>query len=186
MSDNKIYNVKNRSAGLVVYKISETGARREFNPGETKKIGYEELLQLSYQPGGRELMAEYLQIKDTGVLESFNIQTEPEYNMSEEDIVKLIQTGSLDAWKDALDFAPAGVIDLIKEFSVKLPLTDYNKRKAMKDMLGFDIDAAIAFSAPETPEENAASAPTRRVQPESEKPETGRRTTAQYKIIDEE
>jgi hypothetical protein len=48
--------------------------------------------------------------------------------MSEADVKELILNGSLDAWKDALDFAPAGVIDLIKDFSVKLPLTDYNKR----------------------------------------------------------
>lgn len=185
MSDNKIYNVKNRSAGLVGYKITESGVRREFHPGETKKIGYEELLQLSYQPGGRELMAEYLQIQNAEVLESFNIRTEPEYNMSENDIKKLILEGSLDAWKDALDFAPAGVIDLIKEFSVKLPLTDYNKRQAIKEMIGFDVDKAIAFSAPEVVEENAASAPARRVQPEAEKPETGRRTSAQYKIVEE-
>ena len=185
MSDNKIYNVKNRSAGLVGYKISETGTRREFYPGESKKISYEELQQLSYQPGGRELMAEYLQIQSAEVLKSFNIRTEPEYNMSEADVKKLILEGSLDAWKDALDFAPAGVIDLIKEFSVKLPLTDYNKRQSMKEMLGFDVDAAIAFSQPDSTEEPAGSAPARRVQPEAEKPEGGRRTSAQYKIVEE-
>ena len=184
MSNNTMYNVKNRSAGLVGYKISESGVRREFYPGEVKKIGFEELQQLSYQPGGRELMAEYLQINSAEVLEEFNIKTEPEYNMSENDIKKLILEGSLDAWKDALDFAPAGVIDLIKDLSVKLPLTDYNKRQAIKEMIGFDVDAAIRLSAPETTEESAGGAPTRRVQPSVEKSEGGRRTTAEYKVIE--
>ena len=184
MSNNKIYNVKNRSAGLVGYKINESGVRREFYPGESKKIGFEELQQLSYQPGGRELMAEYLQINSAEVLESFNIHTEPEYNMSEADVKNLILSGSLDAWKDALDFAPAGVIDLIKEYSVKLPLTDYNKRQALKEMIGFDVDKAIEFSQPDIVEDTAASAPARRVQPETNKPETGRRTASEYKIIE--
>lgn len=41
--DNKILNVTNRSAGMVVYNIPEEGIRREFMPGETKKINFEEL-----------------------------------------------------------------------------------------------------------------------------------------------
>ena len=42
------YNVKNRSAGIVLYKIPEQGITRRFAPGETKRLSYEELLQLSY------------------------------------------------------------------------------------------------------------------------------------------
>ena len=42
------YNVKNRSAGIVLYKIPEEGITRRFAPGETKRISYQELLQLSY------------------------------------------------------------------------------------------------------------------------------------------
>ena len=33
-----ICNVKNRSAGMVVYRIPEMGIRREFAPGETKEF----------------------------------------------------------------------------------------------------------------------------------------------------
>jgi hypothetical protein len=184
MSNNKIYNVKNRSAGMVGYKIPEQGIRREFHAGEVKKIGFEELQLLSYQPGGRTLMAEYLQITEAEALESLNIHTEPEYFMSEEQIKDLILHGSLDAWKDALDFAPAGVIDLIKDMSVKLPLADYNKRQAMKEMLGFDVDTAIEFSKPDKDEEPASGAPTRRVQPTIETATPGRRTSTDYKIVE--
>ena len=183
MSNDTIYNVKNRSAGLVGYKIAESGIRREFYPGETKKVSFGELQQLSYQPGGRELMAEYLQIKEAEVLNQFNIHTEPEYNMSEADIKELILSGSLDAWKDALDFAPAGVKDLIKDFSVKLPLTDYNKRQAIKEILGFDVDAAIRLNEPDkTAEDKENAAPQRRVQP-AEAATPGRRTSGEKYII---
>jgi len=55
----------------------------------------------------------------------------------------LIKTGSLDAFLDALDFAPTAVIDLIKKLSVDIPLVDMNKRKALKEKTGFDVDAAL-------------------------------------------
>jgi len=38
-----VYNVKNRSTSMVVYTIPENNIRREFMPGETKKISKEEL-----------------------------------------------------------------------------------------------------------------------------------------------
>lgn len=57
---NKTYIVKNRSSNKVVYRIPELGIRREFMPGESKKIDYEELEKLSYRPGGSNIIANYL------------------------------------------------------------------------------------------------------------------------------
>ena len=37
------YNVKNRSASTVVYNIPDQNIRREFAPGEEKKIAFKEL-----------------------------------------------------------------------------------------------------------------------------------------------
>ena len=34
--------------------------------------------------------------------------------MTEKEVIDLIKTGSLDAWLDCLDFAPNGVIEMIK------------------------------------------------------------------------
>ena len=39
----KMYRVKNRSAGVVIYRIPEDNIRREFMPGETKAINIKEL-----------------------------------------------------------------------------------------------------------------------------------------------
>jgi hypothetical protein len=58
--NNKFYNVKNRSSSRVVYRIPEINIRREFMPGETKKIDHEELEKLSYRPGGENLISNYL------------------------------------------------------------------------------------------------------------------------------
>ena len=53
---NTIYNVKNRSSSVVVYRIPEDNLRREFAPGETKRIPFSELEKLTYQQGGREML----------------------------------------------------------------------------------------------------------------------------------
>ena len=87
-----MYNVKNRSASVVVYTIPENNIRREFMPGETKKISKEELDQLSFQPGGRTLMASFLQIQSDEALQDLNIPVEPEYYMNEQQIVDLIKS----------------------------------------------------------------------------------------------
>ena len=169
------YNVKNRSSSRVIYKIPEDGIRREFAPGETKRITYSELLKLSYQPGGRELMANFLQIQSEGVLHSLNIKAEPEYYMSEKQIVDLLKNGTQEAFLDCLDFAPQGVIDLIKKYAVSLPLSDYNKRQALKQKTGFDVDVALVNSGEETDtkaEETPAVA----------RP-AGRRTSTNYKVV---
>lgn len=172
-----IYKVKNRSASRVGYSIPEDGIRRTFAPGEVKNITYNELLKLSYQPGGREMMVQFLQILNDNGLDKLNIHAQPEYYMSEQQIVDLLRTGTLDAFLDALDFAPVGVIDLIKKFAVQLPLNDMNKRKALYEKTGFDVTKALIHDeeskAPETDEEKAAAA--KAVTP------TGRRTSANYK-----
>ena len=173
-----IYKVKNRSASRVGYSIPEDGIRRTFAPGEVKNITYNELLKLSYQPGGREMMVQFLQILSENGLDKLNIHAQPEYYMSEQQVVDLFRTGSLDAFLDALDFAPVGVIDLIKKFAVQLPLNDMNKRKALYEKTGFDVTKALIHDeeskAPETEEEKVAAA-AKAAAP------AGRRTAANYK-----
>ena len=73
---DKLCFVKNRSAGTVSYRIPEDGIRRLFQPGEIKKVSASELEKLTYQTGGRELIADYLQISDEEVVNNLNIPAE--------------------------------------------------------------------------------------------------------------
>jgi hypothetical protein len=189
---NKTYLVTNRSAGIVGYAIPEMGIKnREFQPNETKKISAEELRNLTYIPGGTALMRDYLQIRDPEAREELVGKVEPEYNMSIDDVKKLIQFGSMDEWLDCLDFASEGVIDIIKTLSVELPLTDTNKMEAFKKKKGIDLARAIRAKQEEDAENLAASsgqlepAAQRRVQPKAEEPATpARRTTgSKYKVV---
>jgi hypothetical protein len=141
---NVVYSVKNVSAGVVIYKIQEINIRREFMAGETKSgISFEELEKLTYQAGGRELLANYLQIVDKKVLQDLGVTTEPEYFYTEEKIMNIMKNGTLDEFLDLLDFAPIGRLDLIKKFAVSLPLTDTVKIEHILKKTGFDVSKAI-------------------------------------------
>jgi hypothetical protein len=144
---NKNIRIKNRSSGMVAYTIPELGdarnIRREFSPKEVKTISAKELEALTFVAGGKTLLEDYLQILDDEGFEITNITPEPEYNMNEEDIINLIQNGSYDSFLDALDFAPEGVIDLIKHYAVSLPCNDSSKREALRTKLGYNIEAAL-------------------------------------------
>lgn len=190
MSDKKVV-VKNRSSSMVVYSVPEMGVRREFAPGEVKRIGIDELTALSYVPGGMNLIRKHLFVQDEEVLEEMSVKVEPEYYLDEKGVIELLEHGSLDAFLDCLDFAPQGVLDLIKKHAVALPVNDNRKRDAIKNKMGFDVTAALkhleeARSAEEEErgESTEAIAPVRRVKTETTNASTGRRTaTPQYKVV---
>ena len=185
---NKLVKITNRCGGIAIYKIPEHGIRREFNAGETKQVPYQELVWLSYQPGGRNMMSNTFLIEEVKTTESLNIHTEPEYFMTEQDVIDMLLNGSVDELKDALDFAPTGVIQIIKDQAVALPVYDMRKREAILKMTGFDVTSAIANNEPDEDEAVEAPAATRRVQKEvptvtQEAPT--RRTESKYKVIEE-
>lgn len=191
MDKNKMYEVKNRSSSVLAYSIPDEGIKRTFQPGETKKLSFGELEKLTYQSGGQSLINNYFLIKDAEAIQDLNVRTEPEYYLTEPQIVDLIKNGSVDQFLDCLDFAPAGVIELVKDLSIKVPLSDYQKRQALKDKIGFDVDAALRHIEEEKAEMKAASendiepaAPKRRVTTEAAAP--GRRTDGKYKIVSQD
>ena len=184
----QLVKVTNRSGGTAIYKIPEHNIRREFMNGETKMVPYEELVWLSYQPGGRNMMANALLIEEVKATKELNIRTEPEYFMTEADVINMLQNGSVEELMDALDFAPAGVVQIIKDQAVELPLYDMRKRQAILEMTGFDVTSAIANNEPDEDDKVEAPAATRRVRRDdvSETPNAPvRRTESRYKVIED-
>lgn len=147
---DKMCKVTNRSAGRVIYNIPEDHIRREFYNKETKEIALSELEKLAQQPGGRKLIYNYLSIQDADTIGHLvNRPIEPEYWLTEDKIPEWMNTCSLDEFKDALDFAPEGIKDLLKKYAVSLPLNDFAKRQAMFEQLGFNVTKAIENSGEE-------------------------------------
>lgn len=185
MDMNQKVGVKNRSHSTVIYSIPEMNVRRQFTPGEIKQITIAELEALTYRPGGLTLIIDCLLIEDQGIANQIiNHKIEPEYWLDEKGVVNLIQNGSLDEFLDCLDFAPDGVLELVKIAATKLPLNDVKKREALKLKTGYDLDRAL-LNIRLAKEEEEAAGKTEEVKPERrvQKTETGRRTTPNYKVV---
>ena len=143
---NREVKVTNRGHGVVGYTLNEMGGlRRQFQHGETKTVTFEELEKLSWAPGGMYILQNELVIHDPEVVKALLNSVEPEYNYTENDIKELILHGSLDQFLDCLDFAPAGVLELVKKLAVELPCNDVRKREAIYEKLGFSVSNAIAL-----------------------------------------
>ena len=143
MAKNDTVIIENRTAAKVIYAIPDRGIRRELAPGQAIRTTKDEVEALSYVSGGLDLIRNHLLVKDEEILNDLNIDREPEYYMNANDVLNLLKNGSLDELLDALDFAPEGVVTLIKDLSVELPLNDFAKRQAIMEKTGFDVSAAV-------------------------------------------
>ena len=158
--------VKNRNNGYTGYTLT-SGVRRQFNIGETKKVDIEELKELSQMEGGEFLLRNYLIVNDQPALDFLNINPEPEYWYDEPEIKQLLESGTLDQLEDCLNFAPQGVIDMVKDMAVKMEVPDTRKRKLILDKTGFSVDNAINVNKVlnEDTEEEAPTAVSRKATP---------------------
>ena len=177
---DRIIRVVNRDSGGVGYRIPDMGnLRRQFQSGETKELTFEELQKLSWVPGGDYILRNCLVMYDEEAVEELLGHVEPEYYYTRKDIKNLLEAGTMDQFLDCLDFAPAGVLDMIKTIALELPLTDTRKIKAIEDKLHFNVTKAMELAADEGILEKEPAAK-RRAAPVKETPKTERR----YKTID--
>ena len=190
-NDNKMVRVTNRSRGTVGYTMPDMGnLQRFFAHGETKVVPMEEIRKLDWTPGGAVLLRDYLKIEDAEAVEEILHDVEPEYNYTEKEIKEILLNGSMDQLMDTLDFAPEGVIDLIKDLAIKLEIPDVRKRNAISERTKCDISKAIEINqlSKNQDEEPNTGVKQRRVQPVSTQSTVKERRTAvlnndKYKIV---
>ena len=185
--ENDLVKIQNRDNGSVGYTIPDlNNLHRTYQTNETKSITMDELRKLSYVPGGMEILKNYLVILDDEAREEILSDVEPEYYLTKDGVKTLLLEGTLDALLDCLDFAPSGVIDLVKDVAVEIELNDVKKRDAILNKTGFNVTNAININK-ETTEEAEKVKPVRRVGQPEVKAETapiGRRTaTPAYKVV---
>lgn len=143
MSDILV-KVTNRDSGFVGYQIPDMNINRNFAPKETKEISLKELQALQFVPGGEFTLRNLLIVNDMDALSALNMaDVEPEYHYTEDDVRTLLHQGSLDQLEDALNFAPEGVINLIKDIAVKEEISDIRKRDLIYKKTGFNVNNAI-------------------------------------------
>lgn len=163
---NREIKLTNRDNGTVGYTIKDMNLHRTFTGGETKTVTFDEIEKLAWTNGGLSLLKNYLIIQDKEAAEEILGELEPEYYYDKDTVRTLLKDGSLEQLQDTLEFAPKGVIDLIKEESVAMPLNDVAKRKEIKKQTHFDIDGAIRANEAYNDEENSEDdKPKRRATP---------------------
>ena len=144
MDRNTIIKICNRDDAAVFYDIPEmNGLHRVFQPNEVKEVTLGELIKLSYEPGGMDLLRNNFILNNKEAINMILGKVEPEYNYTPVDIKNLLLNGSLDELLDCLDFAPEGVIEIVKDLAVELPLNDVAKREAILNKTGFNVTNAI-------------------------------------------
>lgn len=163
---NKIISLTNRDTGSVGYTIPDTGTHRRFTPGETKQVTFDEIEKLSWAPGGKEMLRDFLIIQDQEAAEEILGNVEPEYFYTKATVDKLLQEGSLEQLQDTLEYAPKGVLELVKQEAVELKLDSSAKREEIKKATNFNVTNAIDLGVNEKPEEDEkAATSSRRAKP---------------------
>ena len=143
LQNTDLIRVENRDNSLVGYVIPETKTLRRFNAFETKEIPMGELRQMVNDRGCKNVIVNHLIIHSQEAVEELLPGVEPEYFYNAKDVDFLLERGSLDQLLDALDFAPEGVINLIKDQAVNIELNDMRKREAILEKTHFDVTNAI-------------------------------------------
>ena len=140
----QLVKVTNRDNGFVGFQIPDMNIHRNFAPRESKQIALSELKALQFVPGGEFTLRNLLIVNDMSALSALNMaDVEPEYHYTEDDVRTLLHQGSLDQLEDALNFAPEGVINLIKDIAVKEEVADVRKRDLIYKKTGFNVNNAI-------------------------------------------
>ena len=143
LDNNTIIKATNRKKGSIGYTIEDLGISRTFREKETKEVTMEELRKLSWIPGGRALLDNYLLIDNKDAIKELIGDIEPEYSYTEKEIEWLLLHGTNDQLEDCLNFAPLGVIDILKNLAVKLKVDNVSKRKIIEEKTGLNVSKAI-------------------------------------------
>ena len=146
LEDKELVEVRNLVDHMVVYKIDELNRRVVFNPFETKKVTVDELRRLNYQHGGRILLQDYLCVLNNELRSEFGIDpTMVEYDWTLKDIDAALTSRPIDELLDALEFGPKGIQDMLIDRAVQLKIPDTNRRKAIQEITGVDVNNMISL-----------------------------------------
>lgn len=168
IKDDQLIPVQNLTASMVSYIVPETNNARHFAGQQLRKdITAGELRALYSTKGGKVLIEDYLGIKNRELATEFNISTdvfEHEYSWTQKEVDEVLQNGSLDALKDALEFGPEGIRQLIVDRAVELRIPDNNKLAAIQEFTNRDVQNMIKLDTElENPKTEKATKGTRRV-----------------------
>lgn len=182
--DNTKIAVQNLTNNDVVYIDDNGGIARRmvFHAQQTIPVEKEVIERMQYDTGGAVLLKDFLSVKDDDMRTDIGIPADQiEYNWTKEDVKNLLTSGEEDALRDALDFAPQGIIDMIIDMAVAMPLNDRNKVEIIAEATGRNIEMMInnKLQYEKASEKASEKATQRRTTP---KAQPGRRVPSQKEL----
>lgn len=146
VTDATTVKVKNLVDYGVGYRIDEDNVRRQFAPFEIKTLKAGELRKLNYSRGGHILLTHYLSVMNRDLAHEFGIDDDSydnEYNWDVAKVDKVLLSQPIEVLQDALDFAPRGILELIKDRAIALKIDSMDKRHAISKALDIDLNGMI-------------------------------------------
>ena len=146
LEDEAVVSLTNMVDHTVSYSVPEMNVSRHFDVFETKKVPAKEIRALNYKRGGHVLLQHYLCVKNDELKKEIDVPVDlPEYDYTVEDVDRILLKDDEDVLRDTLDFAPDGIVELVKSRAFKLKIPDTNKRRIIFEMTGTDIDTQITL-----------------------------------------
>lgn len=146
VKDDEMVRVENLSDMQCGYVLVSSGVIRRFMPHVSMNIPARELRELSYQRGGLYLLQNYLRVHNKALAEEFGVSEDSydhEYNWTSADIDRCLDDTDINPLLDALDFAPEGVVDTLKQRAIEREITDKRKLEAIGKRTNSDLEAMI-------------------------------------------
>lgn len=170
--------VQNLTNDEAVYIDNDGGIARRivFHPQQSISLPRDLIERMEYDRGGSYMLKEILSVKDESIRENIGVPADQiEYDWTVSDVDKCLNEGTLDELRDALDFAPQAIRDLIVVRAVALPINNRDKAAVISDMTGKNLENMIANKKALEENSGTVEAPKsgRRVQKKTEN--TGRR-----------
>ena len=158
--DSTQVKVRNMVDYTVGYRIEEDNVRRQFSPHEVKTVTAGELRKLDYTRGGHVLLTSYLAVQNKSLAEEFGIEEDVfsnEYNWDAARVDEVLLSEPIEILQDAMDFAPEGILQLIKDRAIALRLDSMDKRKVISDGMNIDLNNMIGLAEKATADDKPAA-----------------------------
>lgn len=191
VNKEKRVKVINRTGGSLAYKIDTLRVTRYWSrPGDYLNISIAELSELRTVRGGNTILRDCVVIEDEEALSVLfpDEDLQPEYKYGIKEVEFLLYEGGTAQLLDALDFAPTGVLDLIKLKSIRKLPNETAKIEAINKKFNIDINKVHELNEEKLiPKEEIKPEQRRRTAPVIETEEPKKESSLpKYKVIKED
>ena len=140
VSSSTMVSVTNMTEHKITLVDKNTRTRYAFGPQQSKSLSAGEIRSLAYVPGILTMFFDgKLRLGNDKLAVEFNIPVDvPEYAYTIEDIDNILLNEDIEVLLDTLDFAPEGIIELVKSRAVALKIPSLEKRKVISERLSTD------------------------------------------------